>query len=145
MNIVIGADHAGFEYAAKLREYLETEQGDVFQVGAKSTEPYDYPDASDAVAKSIRDGEATFGVLICGSGIGVCIRANRYFHIRAAQCFTLEMAQLARRHNHANVLCLGERTQEYSSCVEILKAFLETEEDHAPRHGQRVNKLDAPL
>ena len=145
MNIVLGCDHAGFIFATKLGDYLKNVKYNVVHVGATSTEPYDYPDASDAVSAVILAEEASLGVLVCGTGIGVAMRANRHSHIRAAQCFTVEMAELARRHNHANVLCLGGRIQDYGDCVEILHAFIQTPEDHSPRHEQRVCKLDSPL
>lgn len=117
----------------------------VTEVGAESEEPYDYPCASDLVAQAILDGDADLGVLVCGTGIGVCIRANRYSGIRAAECTSVEMAQLARRHNHANVLCLGGRILSMDEGVSILKAFLETPEDNAERHARRVGMLDSDL
>ena len=144
MRIVFGSDHAGF----LLRQTLETwakEQGhEVSSFGATSEEPYDYPDASDAVACELLRNHGVIGVLVCGTGIGVSIRANRYDHIRAANCCSTKMAELARLHNHANVLCLGSRTTEPNEAVLILNAFLSTGEDQAERHSRRVQKLDEP-
>ncbi len=115
---------------------------DVVETGAQSEEPYDYPCASDLVAKAVLNGDAEFGVLVCGTGIGVSIRANRYEGIRAAECTSAEMAELARRHNYANVLCLGGRILSKEQGIDILKTFLETEADNAERHARRVEMLD---
>jgi ribose 5-phosphate isomerase B len=115
------------------------------EVGADSEASFDYPLASDAVACEMKSGNYDFGVLVCGTGIGVCIRANRYSHIRAAECTSVEMAQLARRHNYANVLCLGGRNLNHEQGEQILAAFLESGPDEAERHARRVNLLDANL
>ena len=87
-------------------------------------------------------GGTDLGVLVCGTGIGVSIRANRYSGIRAANCCTTEMAVLARQHNHANVLCLGARLLNLEQAEEIARVFLQTEEDTSERHSRRVRKLD---
>jgi ribose 5-phosphate isomerase B len=145
VTIAIGSDHAGFHMKTLLAGWLEEEGHQVARLGALSTDRYDYPCASDEVASKILSGSAKFGILICGSGVGVCIRANRYPGIRAAQCFTVEMAELSRQHNHANVLCLGERIQEYKEMQAIVRAFLATVEDLEARHAARVNLLDAEL
>ena len=145
MRVAIGNDHAGVDLRNQLAADLRAEGHTVDLYGATDTEPYDYPLAADAVAQAVLNHTDTFGVLVCGSGVGVCIRANRYPGIRAAQCFDVEMAQLARRHNHANVLCIGERIQSYADAKTVVEAFLTTEEDHAPRHDRRVALIDAPL
>ncbi|MES1227077.1 MAG: ribose 5-phosphate isomerase B [Armatimonadota bacterium] len=145
MRVAVGSDHAGFELASLLQEFLTGKGMQVDRYGATSTQSYDYPLAADEVAKAILEESSEFGILVCGSGIGVCIRANRFMGIRAAQCFTVEMAKLARQHNHANVLCLGERIQDYSSAKQIVDAFLTTEEDHAARHDHRVEQIEAPI
>ncbi len=143
--IATGSDHAGYGLRVALEQLL-TEKGLEFSsYGAMSLDAYDYPDASDAVCKAVLNGAARFGMLICGTGIGVSIRANRYVGIRAALCTSVEMAELARAHNHANVLCMGARTTEEALAESILMAFLEGHEDHAPRHENRVAKLDGNL
>jgi len=143
--IAIGSDHAGYGLRVAL-ELALSEKGLAFKsLGAMSLDAYDYPDASDAVCQAVLAGEARFGVLICGTGIGVSIRANRYEGIRAALCTSVEMATLARAHNHANVLCLGARIIEESLAEQILSEFLEAPEDHAARHENRVAKLDGNL
>lgn len=143
MKIVLGSDHAGFDLRGVLAEYLSVDH-EVVQVGALDHSSYDYPNASDAVASVLLDGSAELGVLICGTGIGVSIRANRHPHIRAALCCGKEEAVLARQHNHANVLCLGARMLSSEQALEILKTFLSTDEDKDPRHERRVEQLDRP-
>ena len=118
---------------------------DVAEVGAPSEDSYDYPDASDLVAEAVLGGTAERGVLLCGSGIGVSIRANRYPGIRAALCTTPQLAELARAHNQANVLCMGARVLSQSEAEAILAAFLTAEPEENPRHERRIAKLDAPL
>lgn len=145
MRVAIGSDHAGFDYRRRLTEHLKALGHEVSEFGAPDENRFDYPLASDQVAQAVLNGSHDRGVLVCGSGIGVCIRANRYPGIRAAQCLTVEMAQLARQHNHANVVCIGERVQEYSDVEPIVDAFLSTEEDPGERHVHRVELLDAPV
>jgi len=142
MKLAFGSDHAGFEMRRWVAGWATTNGHEVTEVGAPSSEPYDYPDASDAVAELVLSHQAELGVLICGTGIGVCIRANRHNGIRAAQCYTPEMAAIARQHNHANVLCMGERLMTQDAAVEVLKTFLATAEDPDARHQRRVAKLD---
>ena len=144
MKLAVGADHAGFELATTIADWLRGQGHEVEQLGATSTERYDYPDASDLVACRVLAGEATFGVLICGTGIGVSIRANRYPGIRAGECTSTEMAELARGHNHANVLCLGSRILTEDEAKAITATFLDSPEDPGDRHVNRVKKLDGP-
>ncbi len=143
MVLAFGSDHAGF----KLRKFLEqraVEAGHTIQsFGALSQESFDYPVAADPVCEAVLKGEAEFGILICGSGVGISIRANRHPGIRCALCFTPELAAMAREHNHANVLALGERLLEPEMASQILSTFLTTEPDTAERHVRRVQQLDA--
>lgn len=145
MRLVFGSDHAGFDYRAVLADWSVKKGYIVEEVGATSGEPYDYPCASDEVAQKVLGGSADMGVLCCGTGIGVSIRANRYNGIRAANCCSVQMAQLARQHNHANVLCLGARTTSVDDAIQILDAFLTTQENTEDRHVRRVTELDSPL
>ena len=142
MTVAFGSDHAGFHLREALILVAEANNHHVIRYGATGDSPYDYPDASDGVARSVLSGEAVQGVLICGTGIGVSIRANRYIGIRAAVCCSVETAELARAHNHANVLCLGARTTPVDLATSILLAFWESPEDHDERHDRRVRKLD---
>lgn len=143
MKLAVGADHAGFDLASSLADWLRGLGHEVVQLGATSTERYDYPDASDLVACRILGGQADLGVLVCGTGIGVSIRANRYPGVRAAECTSTTMAELARGHNHANVLCLGSRILSPDEAKQITARFLESPEDPGDRHVKRVGKLDA--
>jgi len=142
LTISVGSDHAGFLYRQALAQRIEASGHSVTHFGAMSTDAYDYPDAADLVCQEVLAGRAVFGILVCGSGIGVSIRANRHQGIRAALCTSVEMAKLARAHNYANVLCLGARITELTLGHEIVCAFLEGREDHALRHEIRVAKLD---
>lgn len=143
MKIALASDHAGFGLTQKIEDWLNTAGHEVVRGGAPTPDRYDYPLASDFVAEQIRNGTCKLGVLVCGSGIGVCIRANRHHGVRAAQCFTTEMATLARAHNHANVICFGERIQSYDTVIPILEEFLVAPEDHDPRHENRVQLIES--
>lgn len=146
MTVVIGSDHAGHHYKEAIAEHLN-HQGHLCQlVGSHATtDSYDYPNASDEVAQAISQNQAQFGILICGSGIGVSIRANRHSHIRAALCTSEELAKLAREHNHANVLCLGERIISLELAFKIVDRFLATSPDEGERHQRRVDLLGTKI
>lgn len=141
MKLIFTSDHAGIGLRKHLVSWANAQGHTVLEVGAPSTEAYDYPDAAEDAVPAVANGEVDFGVFICGSGIGISIQANRHLSIRAANCVTIQMAALARQHNHANVLCLGERLVSTELAEEILRTFLETDEDRADRHQRRVNKL----
>lgn len=145
MRLVLGSDHAAYDLRRVLADRLTGEGHDVFEVGAPSADRFDYPVASDALVRAVLSGEADFGILLCGTGIGVSIRANRYPGIRAALCTSVEMARLAREHNYANVLCLGARILNEEEAWEITQSFLVGGEDHNARHEHRVELLDSPL
>lgn len=144
MKLIFSSDHAGFLARQSLAEVARAWGHDVTEVGAPSEASYDYPEASDLAVERVLDGSADFGILICGSGIGVSIRANRYHGIRAALCMTVEMAELARMHNHANVLCLASRLTPETELEQILSKFLTTAPDEGERHVRRIRELDAP-
>jgi len=144
MTIGLVSDHAGFHLRQHLAQRLHEKGHTVTEVGAPSEAPYDYPFAADLLVPMILDGQVELGVLICGTGIGISIRANRHPGIRAAVCTSPLMAELARRHNHANVLALGARTSTPTEADAILDAFLSTPEDHDERHDRRVMQLDVP-
>ena len=142
-TIAIASDHAGLELKSVLKNDL-TEQGfSVLDLGTDSPESVDYPDFGYALAAAVKDGRAERGVLICGSGIGVSIAANRTPAIRAALTHDVEDARLARRHNDANVICFGGRTMAADTARNCLRVFLETEFEGG-RHARRVEKLSHP-
>ena len=145
MTWAVGSDHAGFELADGLSGWLAERGNRVIRVGAEGKDPYDYPDAADALAPIILSGQAEFGILVCGSGIGICIRANRHPGIRAAQVWNEETAALAREHNQANVICLGARLLGLELAKNIVESWVGASVDRADRHVRRVQKLDGPL
>lgn len=141
MTISIGSDHAGYAYKEELKSMLSTLGHDVIDVGTESEDSVDYPDYGTAAAALVRDDKADYAVLICGSGIGISIAANKLQGIRAANCTSVEMAQLARQHNNANVVAVGQRLVSLELAKEIVSAFLSTPFEGG-RHQRRVDKLN---
>lgn len=139
-KIAIGSDHAGFESKERAREFLATLGVEVLDKGTGGAESVDYPDFGAAVGRSVAAGEADCGVLICGSGIGISIAANKVAGVRAALCWNEETAKLARQHNDANVLCIGARFIEPELAARMIRVFVETDFDGG-RHQQRVDKI----
>ncbi len=138
-TIAIAADHAGYRLKEHLRGYLE-DRHHVIDLGTHSGESVDYPDFGRAAAECVLRGEADTAIVICGSGIGVSIAANRYPGIRAALCHTPEAARLAREHNDANILALGARAIDEQTANAVVEAFLTTPFAEG-RHRPRVEKL----
>lgn len=142
MTISIGSDHAGFAYKEALKQMLVDAGHVVLDVGTYSEERADYPDYGTAAAHLVRDGYADRGVLVCGSGIGISIAANKVRGIRAANCTSVEMAALSRQHNDANMVAVGQRLVSLDLAKEIVSTFLTTDFEGG-RHADRVAKLDA--
>ncbi len=142
MKIAIGSDHAGFFLKEKVREYLVSTDAVVADMGTSSSNSVDYPDFAEKVAAEVRDGRADRGILMCGTGIGVCISANKVHGIRAAQAWNPEIARLSRLHNDANVLCLSGRFLEPAAAIETVKVWLTTPFEGG-RHQRRVDKISA--
>ena len=140
MKIAIGNDHAGYELKLVLTDWLKEQGYDVKNYGTDSPEAADYPDFMHPVAASVEKGEFDMGVLICGSGQGACITANKHQGIRATLCWMPEIAILARSHNDANVICLPGRFLEKETAFEILRVFLDTSFDGG-RHQRRIDKV----
>lgn len=138
--VAIGADHRGFALKRVLIEDLAGRGLEVIDLGTGSDESVDYPDFARAVAESVAAGRAERGILVCGTGIGMSIGANRHKGVRAALCCTAEQARMSRRHNNANVLCLGADTISESAAQACVEAFLGTEFEGG-RHERRVAKL----
>jgi len=141
MKIAIGADHGGFELKAKFITALQIKGFEIEDCGTNSAEPCDYPDYGAEVARRVSQAEADRGILICNTGIGMGITANKFPRVRAAVCCNAEMASLARIHNASNVLCVGANNTDEASALEILDAWLNSEPDTEGRHGRRVNKM----
>ena len=139
-KIIMGSDHAGFDLKQEIIKNFGG-QFEFIDIGCNnSQDSVDYPDFANLAAEEIMQKQANFGILICGSGIGISIAANRHKNIRAALCHNLETAKLARQHNNANILCLGARTTKTQDALEMVKIFFQTE-FLGGRHQRRVKKL----
>ncbi len=139
-SLIIGSDHAGFEYKEALKKKLQQEGYTVRDVGTNSPDSVDYPDFAHPVAEAIERKEQETGILICGSGNGVAMSANKHQGIRAAICWNKELAMLARQHNDANVLCIPARFISVAEAEDITMAFLQSTFEGG-RHERRVNKI----
>jgi ribose 5-phosphate isomerase B len=142
MKIIIGSDHAGFDLKEQIKRSLEQRADHhLTDVGAFSDEPVDYPDIAHEVANNISQEKFNAGILICGSGIGMSIVANRYHKVRAALCSNLYAVKLARQHNDANILVLGGRVLGSGLALEMVDLFLRTKFDGG-RHQRRLDKIE---
>ncbi len=141
MKIAIASDHAGYELKEKLKKAFQDVEW--LDLGTHSEASVDYPDFGYAMGQAITDGSARTGIVICGSGIGISIAANRYPAVRAALCTDATMARLSRQHNDANVLALGSRIIGTEVARECVSAFLHTAFDGA-RHQRRIDMLSTP-
>lgn len=139
-NIIIGCDHAGYEMKLFITECLSKMKIITHDVGSFSKESVDYPDVAHKLAEEIESGNFKFGILLCGSGNGVNITANKHKNIRSALCWTPEIASLARKHNNANVLALPARFISNDEAYEIVETFISTDFEGG-RHEVRVNKI----
>jgi ribose 5-phosphate isomerase B len=140
MKIAIGSDHAGFGRKRELVRRLEAAGHGVHDLGCDSEESCDYPDFARAVAEAVAGGTAERGILVCGSGTGMAMTANRVPTVRAVQAWSVEIARLSRQHNDANVACFGARVQSADETAEIVAAWLETDFE-GDRHARRVAKM----
>lgn len=138
LSIAVGSDHAGFEYKELLKDFLG--KANIKDFGTHCADSADYPDFAHPVASAVESGEFTFGILVCGSANGVAITANKHQGIRAAICWTEELAELARKHNNANVLCIPARFISTDLAKAITTKFLNTEFEGG-RHANRVDKI----
>jgi ribose 5-phosphate isomerase B len=142
MKIAIGGDHPAFALKEAIKAYLREREVEVVDVGTHSTDSTDYPPYGAAVAQRVASGEVDTGIVICGTGIGMSITANKIPGIRAALCHNTDYARLARQHNDANVLALGARFVATPYAIEILRAWLDTPFE-AGRHERRVRQVNA--
>jgi ribose 5-phosphate isomerase B len=143
MKIVVGSDHAALGLKNRVRDQLREWGHAVEDLGTNTTDPVDYPDFAHAVAVRVQQGDFERGVLVCGTGLGMSMAANRHRGIRAACCDNIFIARMARQHNDANILCLGARIVAPEYAIEILKAFLEIPYE-GTRHVRRVAKIELP-
>lgn len=141
MLIAIASDHGGFELKEKVKEHLRERNVKFVDLGTNSTESVDYPVYGKACAEAVASGKAERGIVICGTGIGISIAANKVKGIRCGLCTSVEMAKLTRQHNNANMLAIGGRILETETAFAIVDAFLDTEFEGG-RHKRRTDMLD---
>ena len=140
MKLAIGGDHAGFEYKERLKKHLQAVGHEVQDFGPYSDASADYPDFVHPTATAVEDGTCDYGILICGSGQGVTMTANKHQGIRAALCWSTDLAAVTRQHNDANVICLAARFVAYELAEQIVHTFLSTDFEGG-RHQRRVDKI----
>lgn len=143
MKIVIASDHGGFQYKNLLLPGIREHGYEVTDLGTFSEEPTDYPDHAAAVSKAILDKEAERGILICGSGVGVSVAANKFRGIRAGVCHDTYSAHQCVEHDEVNVLCIGQRVIGTELAREIILTFLAAQFSHVARHQRRLDKINA--
>lgn len=141
IKIVIGSDHAGFDLKQQLMTYMESIGAEVIDKGCYSAERADYSDYGHLVANSVLNKEAAFGILLCGSGNGISMTANKHKGIRAALCWNTEIAVLARQHNDANILVMPARFIEFKEACKCIDIFM-SEKFEGGRHQVRIDKID---
>lgn len=142
MKIALGSDHGGFNYKNKIKEYLSSIGVEVVDAGTFSADSCDYPEIAQKVGNLVVSGEVEKGILVCGTGIGMSIAANKIKGIRAALCSDTFSARLTRQHNNSNVLCLGERVTGEGLMLDIVKIWLETPFSNEERHLRRINSIE---
>ena len=140
MNISIGNDHAGPDYKKAIVQYLESKGHRVTNYGTDTFDSVDYPDFGHKVAIDVNDKKADFGILICGSGNGIAMSANKHQNVRAALCWMKEIAELARKHNDSNIISIPSRFTSIQQAIEMVDTFLNTEFEGG-RHAARVDKI----
>ncbi len=140
MKVFIGSDHAGFDLKNRIMQFLENKGCYYEDVGTMSKDSVDYPLVAAKVAHKV-SRDSGVGILICGTGLGMCMAANKIRGIRAALCYNKSSAKMARLHNDANVLCLGGRELKEDEAVEISKIFLETDFSNEDRHKRRIKQI----
>ena len=143
MRVALAADHAGFELKEKMALYLETKGFEVMDLGTHDEEPVDYPDFARAIGKALQQQKADRGILICGSGVGACVAANKMSTIRAGLCHDTYSAHQGVEHDDINVLCLGARVIGEELARELVSAFLAASFTGEERHVRRLAKIEA--
>ena len=141
MKIAVGCDHAAYELMEAIKQKLLNEGHEVIDVGCDSTESVDYPKYGHAVGRAVASGEAERGIAVCGSGIGISIACNKVPGIRAALCTSVEMAEMCRRHNNANVVCMGARMISQELAFDIIDKWMTTDFEGG-KHLRRINEIE---
>jgi ribose 5-phosphate isomerase B len=142
MKFYIATDHAGFNYKESIKEYVSSKGHEIVDLGPDTPDRVDYPDYARRCAEAVRDEPGSFGILVCGTGIGISIAANKVEGIRAALCHDAYTAAMSRAHNNAQILCFGERVVGMGVVQSMIDAFIETEFEGG-RHAGRVDKINA--
>lgn len=142
MKIAIGNDHAGTTYKNAVVDLLSSKGYEIINYGTNTSESVDYPDFVHPVAKDVHEGKAYYGILICGSGNGVNMTANKYTKVRAGLCWTNEIVALTRQHNNANILCIPARFTAIPQVLQMVETFLSTDFEGG-RHQKRVDKISS--
>lgn len=140
MKVAIGNDHAGPEYKYKILEYLESKNIEIINYGTNTKDSVDYPDFVHPVAVAVNDNKVDLGILICGSGNGVCMTANKYKNVRAGLCWNEEVVELIKLHNNANILCIPARFITLEQAIKFVDIFLSTKFEGG-RHQSRIEKI----
>ena len=141
MKIALGCDHAAYELKEAIKEKLTAEGHEVLDMGCDSTESVDYPKYGHAVGRAVAAGDAERGIAVCGSGIGISIACNKVPGVRAALCTSVEMAEMCRRHNDANVVCMGARMISQELAFDIIDKWMVTEFEGG-KHERRINEIE---
>lgn len=141
MKVAVASDHAGFHMKSAIAEHLRAGGHEVIDLGTHNTESVDYPDFGAAIGRAVADGQVERGVAVCGSGIGICMAANKIPGVRAGTVHDVTSARLTRLHNDANIVCLGERFLGPQVALDAVDAFISTDFEGG-RHARRVQKID---
>ena len=141
MKIALGCDHAAYELKEAIKEKMTNEGHEIIDCGCDSTESVDYPKYGHAVGRAVASGEAERGIAVCGSGIGISIACNKVPGIRAALCTSVEMAEMCRRHNNANVVCMGARMISQELAFDIIDKWMTTDFEGG-KHLRRINEIE---
>tara|TARA_Y100000590_G_scaffold38976_1_gene41775 strand:+ start:247 stop:672 length:426 start_codon:yes stop_codon:yes gene_type:complete len=139
-NIVLASDHAGFRLKEEIKKFLIRKKNKVLDLGTKNTNSVDYPDLAHLLSKKMKTNNNKFGILICGSGIGMDMAANKHKNVRAALCYNVKSAKLSRQHNNANVMAIGARLTKKEVALKCVSTFIKTD-FKGGRHLRRVKKI----
>ena len=139
-NIVLASDHAGFKLKEEIKRFLIKRRNKVLDLGTKNTNPVDYPDFAPLLSKKMKTNNNKFGILVCGSGIGMDMAANKHKNVRAALCYNIKSAKLSRQHNNANVMTIGSRLTKKNLALKCVTTFIKTN-FQGGRHLNRVRKI----
>lgn len=146
VRIYMGSDHAGLALKEAIEKHLKEKQYKVIDLGVFAAEPpADYPDIAHEVAEKVRENGGALGILVCGTGIGMCMAANKTPGVRGANCESVKTVEMSRRHNNANILCLGGRVLPPTTALAMVDTFLSTAFEAEERHVRRVGKIDKKI